>query len=73
MYFLSRSVCEDKFSFIRNSIPPPMAYPATGVGHFFAKGLINMFYSTSILGRLEGLCSVIKYSIVKGEPPAKKE
>jgi acyl-CoA reductase-like NAD-dependent aldehyde dehydrogenase len=59
---LIRSVCEDRFDFIRNSIPPPMQYPSTGVGHLFAGGLINMFYSTSILGKLQGLFTVIKYS-----------
>jgi hypothetical protein len=60
-----RSVCEDKISFIRNSIPPPMAYPATGVGHLFARGLINMFYSTSILGNINGLLNVIWFSIIE--------
>jgi acyl-CoA reductase-like NAD-dependent aldehyde dehydrogenase len=64
-----RSVCEDRIPFIKNAIPPPMAYPSTGVGHYFAKGLIKMFYSTRILGRLEGLWLVIKYSIVKGQKP----
>ncbi len=59
---LIRSVCEDRFDFIRNSIPPPMQYPSTGVGHHFAKGLINMFYSTSLVGNIQGLFTVIKYS-----------
>jgi hypothetical protein len=67
---LVRSVCEDRFPAIRNSIPPPMQYPATGVGHLFAQGLIRMFYSTDLMGHLQGLLTVIKYSIVKG---AKKE
>lgn len=63
---LVRSVCEDRFPAIRNSIPPPMQYPATGVGHLFAQGLIRMFYSTDLMGNLQGLLTVIKYSIVKG-------
>jgi hypothetical protein len=62
-----RSVCEDRISFIRNSLPPPMAYPSTGVGHLFAQGLINMFYSTTIWDNMKGLWMVIKYSIVKGK------
>lgn len=66
-----RSVCEDLVPFIRNSIPPPMQYPSTGVGHLFAQGLIHMFYSTSIIGNIKGLLMVIKYSIVKGEKPKK--
>lgn len=62
-----RSVCEDLIPFIRNSIPPPMQYPATGVGHYFAQGLIHMFYSTSIVGNLKGIYLLIKYSIVTGK------
>lgn len=57
-----RSVCEDLIPFVRNSIPPPMHYPASGVGHLFANGLINMFHSTSIMGSLKGLMTVIRYS-----------
>eukprot|EP01040_Poterioochromonas_malhamensis_P011867 gene11867-12943_t len=62
-----RSVCEDRISFIRNSLPPPMAYPSTGVGHLFAQGLIHMFYSTTIWDNLKGIALLIKYSIVKGK------
>lgn len=62
-----RSVCEDLVPFIRNSIPPPMQYPATGVGCNFAQGLIHMFYSTSIYGNIKGIFFLIKYSIVKGK------
>jgi len=64
---LVRSVCEDKVSFIRNAIPPPMEYPSTGVGHLFAQGLINMFFSTSLFGNFQGVCMLAKYSIVKGK------
>lgn len=64
-----RSVCEDLIPSVRNSIPPPMAYPASGVGHYFAQGLIKMFYSSSLAGNLSGLWLVIKYSVVKGTKP----
>ncbi|KAJ1428867.1 putative aldehyde dehydrogenase [Ochromonadaceae sp. CCMP2298] len=57
-----RSVCEDLIPFVRNAIPPPMQYPSSGVGQFFAQGLIHMFYSTSILGNLKGLFLVIRYA-----------
>jgi acyl-CoA reductase-like NAD-dependent aldehyde dehydrogenase len=50
-----RSICEDRVGFIRNAIPPPMHYPATGNGFNFASGLLNMFYSTSLLGNLKGV------------------
>lgn len=68
-----RSVCEDLIPAIRNSIPPPMQYPATGTGPNFAKGLIKMFYSTTWAGTLSGLFDVIKYSIVKGGPAPDKK
>lgn len=58
------------FSFfaIRNAIPGPMQYPSSGVGPDFAKGLIDMFYSPSITGKISGLISVIKFS--GGKPGA---
>ena len=62
---LVRSVCEDRVPFIRNSIPPPMHYPATGVGHLFAQGLIHMFYSTSVWDNLKGVFMLLKYSVFK--------
>lgn len=60
---MARSVCEDRVSFLRNSIPPPMHYPATGVGHLFAMGLIRLFYSQSIVGNLQGIAALIQYSL----------
>ena len=62
-----RSVCEDLIPFIRNAIPPPMHYPSTGVGHYFAQGLIHMFYSTSLWGNIKGVYLLTKYSIMKGK------
>lgn len=62
-----KSVCEDKISFIRNAIPPPMHYPATGFGHLFAQGLIHMFYSTSIIGNLKGVFLLIKCSLMRSQ------
>ena len=63
-----RSVCEDKIGFIRNSIPAPMHYPATTVGHLFAQGLINFFYSTSLIGNLRGIWALISYATPPKKP-----
>eukprot|EP00981_Chlorochromonas_danica_P009772 scaffold2815_cov180-Ochromonas_danica.AAC.7 len=68
---LVRSVCEDLFPGIRNSIPPPMQYPATGTGHLFAQGLIDMFYATTWSGTLGGLFNVIRYSLPGSGKPKK--
>lgn len=62
-----RSVCEDMIPAVRNSIPPPMHYPSTGVGQMFAQGLIHMFYSTSLMGNVNGMLMLAKYSMVKGK------
>lgn len=69
---LMRSVCEDKFSFIRNSIPPPLKYPAsaTGAGHNFAQGLIGLFYSETFAGRFRGLIGLLSSLFAKA--PSKK-
>eukprot|EP00606_Chrysophyceae_sp_TOSAG23-5_P000497 GSChrysophyteH2.ASY1.ANO1.911.1 assembled CDS len=65
---MPRSICEDRFGFLRNAIPPPMHYPATGIGANFARGLINFFYNTSLVGNLRGVIALITNS----NPPAKK-
>lgn len=64
---LMRSVCEDRFSFIRNSIPPPLKYPAraTGAGHKFAEGLIRLFYSETFAGRFRGLTGLLSSLLAK--------
>lgn len=64
-----RSVCEDAIPFITNAIPPPMQYPATGIGAKFASGLIYMFYGPSLADTITGIWRLIYYSIYK---PAKK-
>ena len=69
----TRSICEDKVGFIRNAIPPPMHYPATGVGFQFASGLLKMFYSTSLLGNLRGVIDLIMYSSGGGAKTDKKD
>jgi acyl-CoA reductase-like NAD-dependent aldehyde dehydrogenase len=69
-----KSVCEDLLpDLIRNSIPPPMHYPATGVGHLFAQGLIGMFYSTSLSGNIAGLVKILTYMTYSGPGKAPKE
>lgn len=55
-----RSVCEDRFPAIRNSIPPPLQYPSKGYGPDFAEGLILMTYSPSIGQKLGGIFKLIK-------------
>ena len=67
-----RSICIDRVPFIRNSIPPPMHYPSTGVGHKFAQGLIHMFYSTSLIGNFKGIWYLMKYGS-GGQPKSKDE
>lgn len=68
-----RSICVDRIPFVRNAIPPPMHYPATGVGHKFAQGLINFFYSTSLVGNLQGVLALIAYGAGSGSPTGKKD
>ena len=67
-----RSICEDLIPFVRNSIPPPMHYPSTGVGHLFAQGLIKLFYAQSIVGTLQGIAALINYSLFNTRGKGKK-
>merc|ERR1712046_497057 len=66
-----RSICEDRIDFIRNAIPPPMHYPATGVGFEFASGLLKMFYSTSLIGNMVGMGELAVYGMASGEGKGK--
>ena len=68
-----KSICVDRVPFIRNAIPPPMHYPATGVGHKFAQGLISFFYSTSLLGNLKGVLALIIYGAGGGAAKSKEQ
>jgi len=65
-----RSICEDLIPFMRNSIPPPMQYPSSGVGHKFAQGLIWFFYGTNWLDNLGGIWMLIKFG--SAGPPKPK-
>lgn len=56
-----RSICEDRFGFLRTTIPPPMQYPASGVGHLFAQGLVQFFYSTDWVGTCRGAWQLARY------------
>ena len=58
-----RSVCEDRFPSVRNSIPPPLQYPSKGFGPAFAEGLILMTYSPSIRQKLSGLLKLITAAV----------
>jgi acyl-CoA reductase-like NAD-dependent aldehyde dehydrogenase len=58
-----RSVCEDRFPMIRNSIPPPLQYPSKGHGPAFAQGLIHMTYNPSPLAKIGGIVTIIKAAL----------
>mmetsp|Transcript_44242 Transcript_44242/g.120536 ORF Transcript_44242/g.120536 Transcript_44242/m.120536 type:complete len:245 (-) Transcript_44242:580-1314(-) len=71
-----RSVCEDRFPAIKNSIPPPLQYPSKGSGPTFAQGLMLMFYSPSLTMKAQGLIellSAVMASPAKVEDEAIKE
>jgi len=62
-----RSVCEDRFPMIRNSIPPPLEYPSKGLGPQFAEGLMLMTYSPEVLTKLKGIGKILGAVLSKGE------
>lgn len=53
-------------------LPPPMHYPATGVGAKFATGLIWLFYSTSVGGHFLGIAIILQNFIAFATGAAKK-
>lgn len=58
-----RSVCVDKFSFLRTSIPAPMQYPSKGKGHLFAMAVVELFYSFSLVDKIGAIFKLIKASV----------
>jgi len=56
-----RSIVQNRASFLKPSIPPPIAYPACGQGEAFCRGLNLLLYG-SPLQRLQGLMAIISAS-----------
>ncbi|GMI60508.1 hypothetical protein ScalyP_jg8544 [Parmales sp. scaly parma] len=58
---LMRSVVVDRIPGVKTSIPPAFSYPVDGVRAMgFGDGLINMFYSNSVFGKLKAIWKIIK-------------
>jgi acyl-CoA reductase-like NAD-dependent aldehyde dehydrogenase len=58
---LERSIVEDRIPGVRTQIPQPIDYPmARGKAFPFADGLIQLFYNESLLGKINGIISLIK-------------
>jgi len=57
-----RSIVQNRASFLKPTIPPPIAYPANGQGELFCKGLNLLLYG-SVAQRIQGLIALIKASI----------
>tara|TARA_B110000305_G_scaffold160216_1_gene177288 strand:+ start:558 stop:737 length:180 start_codon:yes stop_codon:yes gene_type:complete len=56
-----RSVVVDRIPGVKTSIPPAFSYPVDGVRAMgFGDGLINMFYSNSVFGKLKAIWKIIK-------------
>lgn len=59
---LERSILTDRFPGIRTSIPSPINYPIDkDKGLPFANSLIQLFYNTSVLGKIKAIIGLIKY------------
>jgi len=64
-----RSIVENRASFLKPSIPRPIAYPANGQGPKFCKALNKILYAHDMLGRIHGVIDIIKASMpVKDHP-----
>jgi acyl-CoA reductase-like NAD-dependent aldehyde dehydrogenase len=64
-----RSIVENRLSFLKPSIPRPLAYPANGKGPSFCLGLNQVLYGHSLLDRLRGVFTLTLASLpVSGKP-----
>lgn len=55
-----RAVVQNRFAFLKASIPKPMQYPSTGQGGAFSAGLLRLLYGYSLAERIQGLVQLIK-------------
>jgi len=65
-----RSICDDRISFLRASIPAPLQYPSCGSGFQFATSLVRTFYGYGIIQRVSGVIGLLKSLITS--PPRPK-
>ena len=65
-----RSICDDRFSFLRASIPGPLQYPSCGSGFQFATSLVRTFYGYGLTQKVSGVFGLLK-SLVSTPPRPK--
>jgi len=59
---LERSIVKDRVWGVRTSIPSPIGYPINTLQAMgFAKGLLQLFYSESLVTKLKGIFALIKH------------
>lgn len=62
-----RSIVENRASFLRPSIPRPIAYPANGKGPAFCMALNQILYGMSLQARVCGVINIIRASLPAAE------
>jgi len=58
-----RSIVEPRASFLKPSIPRPIAYPANGQGVNFCLALNQIMYGPDLLARVRGVINIIQASL----------
>jgi len=57
---VTKAVVEDRFSFMRTQLPPPLRYPLADVAYPFVSGLMNLFYGTSLRAKAGGVLTLLQ-------------
>lgn len=58
---LERSIVIDRIPGVKTQIPAPIDYPMAPESLYFGDGLIQLFYNESIIGKMKGIVSLIKF------------
>ena len=58
---LERSIVVDRIPGVKTQIPAPIDYPMAPGSLRFGDGLIQLFYNESIIGKMKGIFSLIKF------------
>jgi len=57
---VAKAIVEDRFSWMRTTLPPPLKYPLADVAYPFVRGLMHFFYGHSLASKVGGVITLLR-------------
>ncbi|KAL1530728.1 hypothetical protein AB1Y20_001627 [Prymnesium parvum] len=70
---VTKAVVEDRFSFMRTQLPPPLKYPLSDVAYPFVEGLMNFFYGASLRAKVGGIITLLQCVVLPSSISPKRK